>query len=648
VPKFISATHDKPTLTVQYVADNGDILLRSGGSIAWRFNNPGNVRPPSKFITTSIGVGNTKSGDFYIFPDYATGHAEKKALLRRKYNDDSIASAMNIYAPPSENDTEAYITWICTHTGFSRDRVLNTMSDSDLESMMSAMEKREGYYAYQNTRHEKWVKTTAVTLSNGAQPIPNQPVVVKSGDKQQTLKTNAFGQLPLLPYEAAGQQIQFLVAQADAQLKTIGTITTQAVSSAHVFFRDLFVTQAATAPHFPPQSPRTSPKKAFRYKIISGDTLGKIAMKFKTSVDQLKADNHLKSTRIFAGDFLYINGVKPVDADAPATHHSPAKPEAAAHPAPAVHPAPAAQTSQPSQAAQTGQTGQAGQTGQLSDLAKDMNAGKSGDTSPAATNPVVPATTNTSTASPLAVSPADSRATASSGVATAAAAPAATPVAASAAGATAKPNDAAKVALDRSKQGQGHPIAVIDAASPEAPWMAKALEQAKFWHGQTEDVITKTINYHKEVGGNLKSLVGNSNPWCASFVNWCLMQAGYAKTATPMDSQSFRWSKSFVKIDQPVFGAVAVYKHTKGGHAAFVYARTKDGRPILLGGNQSDAINFGTQNAKELKGFFVPAAYLKFAQDELKKGAKLETTTTDELNESFHIAFKKKKAHADR
>jgi hypothetical protein len=73
--------------------------LRSGGSICWRFNNPGNLRP-SVNIKTAIGIGESKSGEFLIFPDYETGRAEETALLRRKYNNKSIASAMYIYAPP--------------------------------------------------------------------------------------------------------------------------------------------------------------------------------------------------------------------------------------------------------------------------------------------------------------------------------------------------------------------------------------------------------------------------------------------------------------------------------------------------------------------------------------------------------------------
>jgi hypothetical protein len=70
--------------------------------------------------------------------------------------------------------------------------------------------------------------------------------------------------------------------------------------------------------------------------------------------------------------------------------------------------------------------------------------------------------------------------------------------------------------------------------------------------------------------------------------------------------------------------------------------------PILLEGNQSDAINFDMQKKKELKGFFVPATYCKYAKEELKNGVELETSTSDDLNRSFDIQFRRKSSHADR
>jgi uncharacterized protein (TIGR02594 family) len=584
MPKFVSATYTKSTLTVQYVADNGDILLRSGGTIAWRFNNPGNMRPKSKYVKTSIGIGNTASGDFFIFPDYATGRSEKKALLRRKYNTETIASAMQIYAPPSENDTEAYINYICDHTGFSRDQQISSMNDGQLDAMMNAMEKREGYYAKIDTRHEQWVKTASVTVSDGAQPIPNLPVVVKSNGQESKLSSNQFGQL-LIPYDEVGQEIQLLVQDAKDRLKKLGTITTQATSSAHVFFRDLFTATAIAPGHYADEPKRSEKKASFRYKIVSGDTLSRIATKFKTTVEQIKKDNHLKSTRIFAGDFLMINGEKPKQQGSPRGNTG-------------------------SRQTASSQTGRSGTHTSLSDL--DGSSPKNSDAS-----------------KPISDTPA-----------TQTAPPAKTDNAPLGASQTVSP--------DRSKLGQGHPLALIPAVSQQAPWMEKALDQAKYWHGQKEDVITKTINYHKAIGLNLPSLVGTRNAWCASFVNWCLRQAGYPISDSPADSQSFRWSKNFVKIEKAVFGAIAVYKHTNGGHAAFVYAKSAHGDPILLGGNQSDAIDFTMMKPSELKGFYVPSSYLKYANGEIDKGTILETSTPAELNKEFNIQFKQKTHDADR
>jgi LysM repeat protein len=46
------------------------------------------------------------------------------------------------------------------------------------------------------------------------------------------------------------------------------------------------------------------------YTVRSGDTLGKIASRFNTTVDQLKTWNHLTSTRLSVGKKLIIGTEK--------------------------------------------------------------------------------------------------------------------------------------------------------------------------------------------------------------------------------------------------------------------------------------------------------------------------------------------------
>jgi uncharacterized protein (TIGR02594 family) len=203
--------------------------------------------------------------------------------------------------------------------------------------------------------------------------------------------------------------------------------------------------------------------------------------------------------------------------------------------------------------------------------------------------------------------------------------------------------------LTRSKDGKGHPLAIIPTNQKRAPWMEIAVGEAKRWAGKKEDEITKESNYHKLLKTGLKTLVGNSNPWCASFVNWCLKQAGYPPTAAPASSQSFKRDKHYVLIDKPLYGAIAVFtdkKHPGRGHVGFLYALDEKGGPIILGGNQSDAINFESGFSMKLSGYYVPAAYLEFARNEFSQGATMLKSSAIELNKSFGIKTQKKTSNS--
>lgn len=181
----------------------------------------------------------------------------------------------------------------------------------------------------------------------------------------------------------------------------------------------------------------------------------------------------------------------------------------------------------------------------------------------------------------------------------------------------------------------GYPQANVGYSVEPPPWMKIALEQAKLWAGKTEREIT--INYHNEVGVSLNSIEGDGNPWCASFVNYCLISSypAYHKSNAPARARSFAEdSRNFRRIDKPVYGAIAVFLRTGGGHACFVYASSKNNENniIVLGGNQSDCINFVDRSEENLIGYYLPAVYsgeIGFLD--------LEVADTEALNESLNI-----------
>lgn len=76
---FVRAEKDKGSSIVYYRNDGGK-LVRTGGSSAWRNNNPGNIRSLGNFAKENGSIGEAKG--FALFPDYETGRRALARLLR--------------------------------------------------------------------------------------------------------------------------------------------------------------------------------------------------------------------------------------------------------------------------------------------------------------------------------------------------------------------------------------------------------------------------------------------------------------------------------------------------------------------------------------------------------------------------------------
>lgn len=61
----------------------------------------------------------------------------------RRYGLNTIRGMISRYAPPSENNTEAYIAAICEWTGIAADEVLDTRSRRDMVPIVVAMSRIE-------------------------------------------------------------------------------------------------------------------------------------------------------------------------------------------------------------------------------------------------------------------------------------------------------------------------------------------------------------------------------------------------------------------------------------------------------------------------------------------------------------------------
>lgn len=130
---------------VVYEMPDGGRVKRTGGTRAWRNNNPGNIRY-SDFSRRVGAIG--QAGGFAVFPDEATGMYAIEALLRTdSYNKLTIAGAVSRYAPPSENNTTAYYRRLSQLTGLSINKRMSDLTQSELTSVAKAIRAIEGWQA---------------------------------------------------------------------------------------------------------------------------------------------------------------------------------------------------------------------------------------------------------------------------------------------------------------------------------------------------------------------------------------------------------------------------------------------------------------------------------------------------------------------
>lgn len=141
-PNFVSAERKANSLI--FINRKGEKIERSGGTIAWRHNNPGNI-VNSKFARDNGAL--SISGKFAVFPDEQTGmNAIKKLLHSKSYNNLSIKGAIHKWAPAADsNNPERYTKQVAKFTGLSPDRKIKDLNDQELQAVANAIRRVEGW-----------------------------------------------------------------------------------------------------------------------------------------------------------------------------------------------------------------------------------------------------------------------------------------------------------------------------------------------------------------------------------------------------------------------------------------------------------------------------------------------------------------------
>jgi hypothetical protein len=133
-------------LSTVYTRPDGSQDVYAGGTMAWRNNNPGNLKD-GDFARRhgAIGFYENDNGKFAVFPDEATGVAALRELLTiPKYQRMTVDGVIGSYAPPNQNNTAAYQAMVRDAVGVDGARRLDTLSAEQLDRLVATIRKKEG------------------------------------------------------------------------------------------------------------------------------------------------------------------------------------------------------------------------------------------------------------------------------------------------------------------------------------------------------------------------------------------------------------------------------------------------------------------------------------------------------------------------
>jgi hypothetical protein len=120
--------------------------VRSGGTWAWRNNNPGNLEV-GDFAWNHGAIGSSgPGGRFAVFPDEATGAAALDARLQTpRYQGLTLDQAIEVWAPANENPTASYQQFVRSQLGLPGNTPLSQLSSQQLGTVAGAIRRFEGW-----------------------------------------------------------------------------------------------------------------------------------------------------------------------------------------------------------------------------------------------------------------------------------------------------------------------------------------------------------------------------------------------------------------------------------------------------------------------------------------------------------------------
>lgn len=99
----------------------------------------------------------------------------------------------------------------------------------------------------------------------------------------------------------------------------------------------------------------------------------------------------------------------------------------------------------------------------------------------------------------------------------------------------------------------------------------------------------------------------DETPWCGTACAAWLKKCSIEPPKNWYRAKA--WADWGVRLENPVVGCIVVFERTGGGHVGLVVGETPDGRLLVLGGNQGDAVGIAPFDRSRVIAYRYPAGY---------------------------------------
>lgn len=153
ITKHTGIASVKQGTSVTYTNANGTTTTKSGGTISWRNNNSGNLVYSSVQKAKQDGAIGLDTKGYAIFASEADGDKAREKVIKRNWGNLTIEAMIHKYAPADDGKTPAlkgnnpaqYTASVAKHSGLSKHLKINELNNSQMQSLLEAMKKHEGY-----------------------------------------------------------------------------------------------------------------------------------------------------------------------------------------------------------------------------------------------------------------------------------------------------------------------------------------------------------------------------------------------------------------------------------------------------------------------------------------------------------------------